>query len=227
MQLTSIHLRRMSAVRAPKQAKQLRKLFQSDRECERDHPEQARRYNRPLLHSTRNVARVALADGLYPFIVTYDDEAIGMATVIPNVKVSSDASVVRGTELDYWVTPRLNLDSVHNFIARDLIALGRGIAAHENATLDSNISMIERAALISSQFRQTSQETTVAPNDCVLAFVGDPATSANRGLAHVLQRNTDQSRFHVEGTDVFGIGPTMADAALYTGKLIGADLQVV
>ena len=148
-----------------------------------------------------------------------------MATVIPNVEIKSDVSVVRGTELDYWVTPRLNLDSVHNFIARDLIALGRSIAAHENTHLQSNLSMIEQAALISSQYKHASQETSEAPNTCVLAFVGDPA--ANRGLAHVLQRNTDQSRFHVEGTDEFGIEPTIGDAALYTGKLVGADLQVV
>ena len=221
MKLTSIHLRPLRATRAPQQAKKLREMFQADRECERAHPEQSRRYNRPLVHSARNVARVALADGLHAFAIMYDSDAIGMATVIPNVVLRSEATVVRGAELDYWLTPRLNHDQVHRTVARDVLAEGRSIAKANNFYLDSSLSMVERADRVSRA------EPPSAPNACVFAFIGDPATAANRGLAGVLQQFPDQSRFNVDGVDRFEIGPTMAGASLYTGRLVGADLRAV
>jgi hypothetical protein len=121
-----IYLEKYSVLKSPKQGYQIHKLTAHNFNWLAEDPDRrqtARRYN-ALIKSIRTVAKIALSDSVDAFIIRERKHtvAIGLASIIFDQSVvHPEEGIVRGNNLDYWVTRLSSTNQISKSVAEELV----------------------------------------------------------------------------------------------------------
>lgn len=117
----SVSLDNFSLLRAPKQARDIHRLVLDEIDWLRESfPDTVKRYE-DVRKAVKNVARLAISEGINAYIIRKDKVAKGLATIIFDQTVLHPiAGRVDGNDLDYWLAKDAD-EELHNQTAACLL----------------------------------------------------------------------------------------------------------